>query len=130
MVPNDVRLTDIGQIAINVHDLDEAVTSYRDVLGMDFLFQVPGIAFFDCGGVRLMLGLPEREEFDHPSSVVYYRVEDIDRTHEALRDRGVSFIGKPHKIATLADHELWMAFFLDVDENVLALMCKIPLADP
>ena len=124
---NDIKLSQIGQIAVNVHDVDKAVAFYRDVLGMAFLFQVPGMAFFDCGGVRLMLGLPEGDEFDHPASVIYYKVDDITQAYETLSARDVSFMGKPHKIATLSDHELWMVFFRDVDDNMLALMSEAPL---
>ena len=69
----------IGQISVNVKDLDRAVAFYRDVLGMRPLFQVPKLAFFDCGGIRLMLSPPETPEFDHAASVIYYRVDDIRR---------------------------------------------------
>src|SRR5215510_13883572 len=106
-------LSRIGQISVNVHDLERAVAFYRDKLGMKMLFQVPKIAFFDCGGIRLMLGLPEKQEFDHPGSIIYYRVDDIQTTHAALVDRGVEFAGGPHLIAKLPDHDLWMAFFRD-----------------
>ena len=62
-----LSLDRVGQIAVTVHDLDRAVAFYRDVLGMKLLFQVPPkMAFFDCGGIRLMLSLPEEAEFDHP----------------------------------------------------------------
>src|SRR6266566_4394712 len=78
----------IGQIAVNVKDLDRATAFYRDVLGMRPLFQVPKLAFFDCGGIRLMLSLPEKPEFDHPGSILYYKVDDIKAAHAALRGRG------------------------------------------
>lgn len=116
----------IGQISVVVHDLEKAVLFYRDTLGMKFLFQVPRMAFFDCGGVRLMLGVPESPEFDHPSSIIYYRVDDIHRAHTTLKDRGVRFLSEPHKVAELGDNELWVAFFKDLDSNVLALMNEIP----
>lgn len=116
----------IGQIAVNVRDLDRAVAFYRDVLGLRFLFAAPGLAFFDCGGVRLMLSHPEAPEFDHPSSVLYYRVGDIAGAHEALVARGVQFRDAPHKIADMPDHELWMAFLEDGEGNVLALMAERP----
>ena len=123
MTTPPLELTQIGQIAIIVRDLERAVAFYRDTLGMRFLFQAPGgLAFFDCSGVRLMLGVAERPEFAHPSSVLYYRVDDIDATYEALQSRGVSFIDEPHLIAKMPDHELWMVFFRDGEENVLALM--------
>ena len=81
-------LKEIGQIAINVHDVDKAIAFYRDVLGMEFLFDAPGMGFFSCGGVRLMLAKPEKEEFDHPTSIIYYRVPDMNEACETLRARG------------------------------------------
>jgi methylmalonyl-CoA/ethylmalonyl-CoA epimerase len=117
------ELTQIGQIAINVRDLQRAVAFYRDTLGMRFLFQAPGgLAFFDVGGVRLMLGVAEKPEFSHPASVLYYNVPDIGAAYETLSGRGVTFLDEPHLIARMPDHELWMTFFRDSEENVLALM--------
>ena len=116
-------LTEIGQIALNVRDLERAVAFYRDILGMRFLFQAPGgLAFFDCGGIRLMLGIAEKPEFAHPASILYYRVDDIAAAHETLAARGVLFLDEPHLIAKMPNHELWMTFFRDSEENVLALM--------
>ncbi len=115
----------IGQISIAVHDLDRAVAFYRDTLKIPFLFQAPpGMAFFDCGGVRLMLTLPDGGD-DHGSSNVYYRVDDIQAVAEALAGRGVEFERRPHLVAKLPDHDLWMAFFRDPDGNLLALMSEV-----
>jgi methylmalonyl-CoA/ethylmalonyl-CoA epimerase len=36
--------------------------------------------------------------------------------------KGVRFIGEPHMIAKMPDHELWLAEFRDSENNVLALM--------
>ena len=124
----NLGLNQIGQIAVNVHEMPRAVAFYRDTLGMRFLFEAPKMAFFDCGGVRLMLGLPEAAEFDHPASVIYYKVGDIEAAHRTLVERGVAFEGPPHLIAKLPTHDLWMAFFRDPDRNVLALMCEKPKA--
>ncbi|MBI1746513.1 MAG: VOC family protein [Acidobacteria bacterium] len=118
-------LTKIEQISVTVHDLEKAVVFYRDYLGLRFLFRGPHMAFFDCGGIRVMLAVPESAKFDHPSSIVYYKVDDIDFAFKTLSARGVIFHGKPHLIAKLPDHELWMAFFEDVDENTMALMCEV-----
>ncbi len=115
----------IGQISVNVKDLNRAVEFYRDVLGMRPLFQVPKLAFFDCGGIRLMLSPPETPEFDHAASVIYYKVDDIQAAHAALRGCGVPFDGEPHLIARMPDHELWMAFCRDPEGNVLALMSEV-----
>jgi predicted enzyme related to lactoylglutathione lyase len=123
MTTPQLELTQIGQIAINVRDLERAVAFYRDILGVRFLFQAPGgLAFFDVGGVRLMLGIAEKPEFSHPASILYYKVPDIAAAFETLTSRGVTFIDEPHLIAKMPDHELWMAFFRDSEENVLALM--------
>lgn len=123
MTTPQLELTQIGQIAINVRDLQRAVAFYRDTLGMQFLFEAPGgLAFFDVGGVRLMLGVAEKPEFSHPASILYYTVPDINAAHEILTNRGVTFMDEPHLIAKMPDHELWMTFFRDSEDNVLALM--------
>ncbi len=115
----------IGQIAITVHDLPRAVRFYRDVLGLRFLFEVPTLAFFDAGGVRLMLGVPEDPKFDHPASIIYYRVVDIHAAAARLRARGAILQSEPHLIAKLPDHELWMVFLEDSEGNTLGLMSEV-----
>ena len=126
---SDVRLSAIRQIALTVHDLDRSVTFYRDGLGLAFLFQAPpGLAFFQCGEIRLMLSVPEKPEFDHPGSVLYFQVADIVAAHASLVSRGVGFIDQPHIVHRAPNYELWMAFFKDPDGNPLALMCEKPIA--
>lgn len=119
-----LSLSRIGQIAIVVHDVERATAFYRDVLGMRFLFEYPGLAFFDCDGVRLMLSRPEREEFDHPASVLYFRVADIQSAYRALRERNVDLVDEPHIIARMPEYDLWMCFFHDLDGNMFALMAE------
>ena len=118
-------LAAIGQIGITAHDLDRAVAYYRDVLGLRVLFRAGNLAFFDCAGIRLMLSLPERPEFAHPASILYYRVDDLAAAHAALRERGAAFIDEPHLIARMPDHELWMAFLHDSEGNTLGLMSEV-----
>jgi methylmalonyl-CoA/ethylmalonyl-CoA epimerase len=112
----------IGQISVNAHDVDRATAFYSDVLKLKLLFRAGHMSFFDCAGVRLMLSTPEKPEFDHPGSVIYFRVDDIQARYEELAGRGVRFEGTPHLIARMPDHELWMAFFKDSEGNFLALM--------
>ena len=127
MANTDLSSATIGQASINVHDVDKAVAFYRDTLGLRFLFQAgPTMAFFDCGGVRLMLAVPEKPEFDHPGSVFYFKVGDIQAAARTLESRGVRFEGPPHLIAAMPDHDLWMAFFRDVEGNLQALMSEVP----
>jgi catechol 2,3-dioxygenase-like lactoylglutathione lyase family enzyme len=122
----DFGLSQIGQVAIRVRDIDRAVEFYRDRLGMRFLFTAPGLGFFQCGDVTLMLSLPEVPEFDHPSSVIYFAVEDIDLAYRTLRGRGVEFRDEPHLIHRAESYDLWMAFFRDLDDNTLAIMARKP----
>jgi methylmalonyl-CoA/ethylmalonyl-CoA epimerase len=125
MMMSDLSHSQIGQIAIIVHDVPKAVAFYRDSLGLRLLFEMPKMAFFDCGGVRLMLGIPETPKFDHPSSILYFGVSDLRETHQTLMARGVEFTAPPHLVAKMPDHELWMAFFRDLDGNTLALMSEL-----
>ncbi len=92
---------------------------------MNLLFEAPPkMAFFDCDGVRLMLSLPEKPEFDHPSSILYFKVPDIQAAHSALSGRGARFEGEPHMVHKTEASELWMAFFRDSEGNFLALMSE------
>jgi methylmalonyl-CoA/ethylmalonyl-CoA epimerase len=117
----------IGQIAVPVSDIDKAVAFYRDVLGMRFLFQAPpGLGFFDCNGVRLMLDAPARaNDKERRSSIIYFKVPDLQAAYDTLMGRGVVFEQAPELVAQMPDHELWMAFFRDPDMNLLALMSEM-----
>jgi catechol 2,3-dioxygenase-like lactoylglutathione lyase family enzyme len=122
MPQHDLKLGPIGQIAIPVTDLDRAIAFYRDALGIPFLFRVPNLAFFDCGGVRLLLDVPADK---HHSSVIYFSVPNINEAYQSLAARAVGFEGQPSLIAKMPDHELWMAFFRDPDGNLLAVMSEV-----
>jgi methylmalonyl-CoA/ethylmalonyl-CoA epimerase len=115
-------ITAVTQISINAKDLARATAFYRDRLGLRHLFDAPpSMSFFECGSVRLMIGKAEAGEFDHPSSILYYRVEDLEGDCAKLRDEGVRFRAEPHLVAKLPDREIWMAFLEDTEGNVLAL---------
>ena len=116
----------IGQIAVVVKDVARATRFYKETLGMRLLFEAPpGLAFFDCGGVRLMLSPPEGPDTPAASSIIYYVVPDIQGAHATLSARGVEFVGPPHVVASLPDHDLWMAFLRDTEGNLLALMSEV-----
>jgi len=100
------------------------------VLGMRFLFEAPpAMAFFDCGGVRLMLSLPE-ETGSHAgqrfAAILYYAVDDIQQAAAALIARGVVFEQPPHIVARLPHADLWMAFLRDPEGQMLAIMREAP----
>lgn len=115
----------IGQIAIRVHDVERASDFYRDVLGLRHLFSAPDLAFFDCGGVRIMLSRPSAPEFDHPGSILYYRVADLRAAHRDLVARGVHCDREPELVARTEAGELWLAFFRDCEHNLFALMTEL-----
>ncbi|HEY4369242.1 MAG TPA: VOC family protein [Steroidobacteraceae bacterium] len=122
----DCVITGLGQIAINVHDLSRAKHFYGQLLGLPHLFDAgPALAFFQCGDVRLMLSIPETREFDHPASILYYRVTDIHASYRDLAAKGVHFEDAPHLIAPLPEYDLWMAFARDTEGNLLGLMAEM-----
>jgi catechol 2,3-dioxygenase-like lactoylglutathione lyase family enzyme len=127
-IPADSALNRIGQIAINVYDVNRATAFYRDVLALPHLFSAGHLSFFNCGGVRLMLSPPEKPEFDHPASILYFQVQDIRVAFQRLKSDGVNFEDEPHLIARMPTHELWMTFFHDTEGNLLALMSEVPNA--
>ncbi|MBS8265436.1 VOC family protein [Mesobacillus boroniphilus] len=115
----------IGQIGIPVKNIERAMTFYQEKLGLPLLFNTDTMAFFDCEGVRLLLTLPENEQFAHPSSVIYLQVGDIKAKYEELQSNGVSFIGEPHVVAKVGDSETWMVFFKDTEDNTHAFMSEV-----
>jgi methylmalonyl-CoA/ethylmalonyl-CoA epimerase len=120
---SDTALKRVLQIAVNVKDLKRAVAFYRDVLGLRFLFEAPPqLAFFDCGGVRLMLTVPETKEIALLSSMIYFQVGDIDATYARLSSAGARVLEKPVMIAKMSDHDLWLAAFYDSEGNMLGIM--------
>jgi predicted enzyme related to lactoylglutathione lyase len=118
-------ITHIGQIAIVVKDVNRAMKFYQEALGLTFLFNAGGLVFFQCGQTRLMLSAPEKPEFDHPSSILYFNVADLNGHFKRMKSQGVQFLDEPHLIAKMPDHELWMAFFKDSEGNTLALMSEV-----
>jgi methylmalonyl-CoA/ethylmalonyl-CoA epimerase len=117
-------VTSIGQIAVTVQDLPRAVAFYRDALGLQYLFEASGMAFFDCSGTRLMLSKAEKADSTY-GSIIYYRTLDIQAAAAEMRDKGVQFEAPPRMIAKMPDHDLWMAFLRDTEGNLLALMSEV-----
>jgi methylmalonyl-CoA/ethylmalonyl-CoA epimerase len=119
-------LTAIGQIMLPVQDIARATRFYRDVLGLKLLFEVPGMTFFECGGIRLMLSRPDGAT-TAGASVLYYRVQDAEATYQALTGSGASAVEAPHMVAKMPNHELWMGFLKDSEGNTFAVMAEKPL---
>jgi len=123
--PQAHHVTGVGQLCITVEDLDRAQRFYQTVVGLRLLFRLPTMAFFDCGGIRLMLALPEHGSTARHASIIYYVVGDIHGAHRALAERGARFESAPHKIASMETHDLWMAFLRDSEGNLLGLMSEV-----
>lgn len=117
----ETGLGPLSQVAVTFRNLPAAIAFYRDVLGLPMIFETNGMAFFAMGDVRLMMTSPEDPEFDHPASVLYLKARNIDATHAELVARGVVFDGEPHLIGKMGTTEIWMAFFRDCEEHMLAI---------
>jgi len=122
--PAAVHLDQIGQIAITVDDLARAKDFYQNTLGMEFLFDAGSMCFFQCGGIRLMIGLSGKPE-PRGGTILYYKVQNIQSIHAALQEQEVTFLQPPHLVARMPDHDLWIAFLADPDDNKIGLMCEI-----
>lgn len=123
--PGKLEISKIGQIALHVQDVERAVAFYRDILELPFLFQFGGLAFLQCGEVRLLLEQPQAGQEKQHASILYYQVAELQQAYATLQARGVHFIDEPHLIAKMPDHDLWMVFFHDSEGNTLALMCEV-----
>ncbi len=118
-------LSKVGQISVRAKDLDRATAFYQDKLGMKLLHKAPSLSVFECGGINLLLSLPENPASDHPGSIIYFDVEDIQKALEALSTRGVSFVEKPNMVGKLGNIDVWIAIFKDSEENLMGLRSMV-----
>ena len=128
---NPVAPSRIKQIAVPVQSIDEARAFYRDTLGLRHLFDAPPeLAFFECGGIQLMLAGPpahgEHGDSQHP--VIYYDVSDIESAHTKLKSSGARVIEDPHIIARMNGREIWLSAVSDGQGNVVQLMSDVVAA--
>ncbi|HEX4310285.1 MAG TPA: VOC family protein [Acidobacteriaceae bacterium] len=122
-----VHLSEIGQIALTVGNLEESKAFYRDTLGIQFLFDAGTMAFFQCGSVRLLIGTDEQQVVTN-GTILYFRVPDIQIASAALKAKGVVFMQEPHLVARMKSHDLWLAFVRDPAGNTLGLMAEMARA--
>ena len=119
-----VHFEKIGQIAIPVTDIERSRGFYRDTLGMRFLFDAGKMSFFQCGDIRLMVSAAA-EHGPRGGTILYFKVEDIQGVYAELEHRGVELVKKPHLVAKLPDHDLWMSFLKDPDGNLIGMMSEV-----
>ncbi|WP_409290829.1 VOC family protein [Peribacillus sp. SCS-37] len=115
----------VGQVGVPVKDLHRALNFYKEKLGLSLLFSTDSMAFFECDGLRLMLSLPEKDEFTHSSSVIYFQVDDIKNAYKHLIGKKVVFTDEPHIVVKMEQTETWMVFFKDTEDNTHALMSEV-----
>lgn len=117
----------VAQFLIPIEDFDKGMAFYRDVLGLPFLFAAPPqMAFFNCGGVRLLVGVMPPGQSAQRGSAIYFQVPDIHAVFSSLSAKGVSFKAEPHVVNRTPKSELWLAEFTDPDGNQMALMSDVP----
>lgn len=117
------RLSEIGQIAITVSDVDGALEFYRDVLGLEFLFRAgPELAFLDAAGIRIMLTTPQGSGAVKANSILYFKVKNITESFDAFVAHGAAGERAPRLVAKMPDHELWIGALRDPDGNLVAIM--------
>lgn len=121
------KIQKVGQIGIPVKNLDQAIDFYKNKLGLNLLFNTDKMAFLECNGLRLLLSLPEKEDYAHSSSVIYFEVENIKDTYKDLVEKEVTFIDEPHVVAKMGQTETWMTFFKDTEGNTHALISEVQL---
>jgi len=127
---NNLNIVSIGQIAITVSDIKRSLDFYHQTLGLELLFDAPpNLAFLMCGDTRLMLTTLQGEERDHHTSVIYYKVEDLETAVVDLKSKGVVFIREPQLTAKMPDHELWQGFIRDPDDHLIGIMAELPLSE-
>jgi predicted enzyme related to lactoylglutathione lyase len=116
-------ITDIGQIAITVADVPRAKSFYVETLGLKHLFDAgPNLTFVAAGSVRLMLTRPQGAGAAGQNSVVYFRTASIEQDFRSAVARGAAIEREPQLAAQLPDHELWIGFLRDPEDNLIGLM--------
>lgn len=115
-------LSKIAQIALSTRDLARAVAFYRDVLGLKLMFEVSGMAFFDAGGTRLMIGPAQHTGALQNNTYVYFDAGDWHATEAALTGRGLEFEREAEIVQRAEGKEHALRFFEDPDGNALAIM--------
>lgn len=123
-----VNLSRIKQIAVPVDDVEKARTFYRDVLGMQHLFDAPpALSFFDCSGIRLMLSGPaaQGKDGDKQHAVLFYDVSDIKTTYASIKAAGAPSYAEPHIIARMNGREVWIAELGDGQGNHVSLISEV-----
>jgi predicted enzyme related to lactoylglutathione lyase len=116
-------VSEIGQIAVTVKDVAAARRFYSEILGLSVLFDAgPNLSFLAAGSVRIMLTTSAGAGEAGKNSVLYFKTASLVSTYDAIVARGATPERAPQLTAKMPDHELWMAFVRDPDNNLVGLM--------
>jgi methylmalonyl-CoA/ethylmalonyl-CoA epimerase len=126
-MPDSLAVGALHQVALVTADAARSAGFYRDILGAEEIarFDPPGLAFYQLGGVRLLI--EPGEQTSPAESTLYFRVDDIEAACRTFEARGGVLDQSAHRIHVDAEgqfgppgNEEWMAFFRDPDGNSLA----------
>jgi catechol 2,3-dioxygenase-like lactoylglutathione lyase family enzyme len=114
-----VKLASIDHVYYWTADMDRAIGFYRETLGLRVLSRHEDKwAELDAGPIRLALhGTRDGAPASTGGAAAAFRVDDLDATAAALRDRGVEFVHQ----GEVEDYGRF-ALFTDPDGNVLSLI--------
>jgi methylmalonyl-CoA/ethylmalonyl-CoA epimerase len=110
---------EIGDIELEVKNIERASDFYKNKLGMSILYADSKSAICDCFGMRFLLTTKSRKA---NRAVMFLKVDEIHSAYKILKSRGVEFYDFPKTVVTLPVYTLWLAFFRDIDGNLLCLM--------
>src|SRR5215470_7802211 len=90
----------VTQLLIPIDDFERGVAFYRNVLGLPVLFAAPPqMAFFQCGAVRLLVGVTPAGQKVQRGSQIYFGVNDIQSVSSSLSTQGVQFKAPKHVVS-------------------------------
>lgn len=117
------EISELGQLAVTVENVDKSLEFYRDILGLKFLFSPSeNLVFLQCGPTRIMLSTPQGAGEVGKNSIPYFTVSEIEKFYEQAITRGAVKEREPQFAAQMPDHELWIGFLKDPDGNLVGIM--------
>lgn len=117
------KITELGQLAITVENVKRSLEFYRDILGLDFIFSPSeNLAFLRCGATRIMLATPQGAGEIGKNSIPYFKLSNIEEFYKTAVANGARQEREPQLAVQMPDHELWIGFLKDPDENLIGIM--------
>jgi catechol 2,3-dioxygenase-like lactoylglutathione lyase family enzyme len=116
------------QVFLPCTDLERSKAFYSDRLGLPYLFEINGMAFYQLGGTRLMLGQLREGQAPMAGGGLYFDAPDLPALAAAMEARGIEFRGPAQVLQQTAEGDLTLRSLLDPDGNLIALMGVVPRA--